>query len=123
MRCRRYRQGNLGAEGPDRAGRYHHPAELTRRELRPDRDRGWAAVTVAGQCVDGGRAAGDLRRDAAHEGFADGATNQQDGPQRCARDRPDISMMTASESIAATRPKWAPPRVPGSAPRSIRPRT
>jgi hypothetical protein len=49
----------------------------------------WAAVAVAGQCVDGGRAAGDLRRDAAHEGFADGAAKQQDGPQRCARDRAD----------------------------------
>src|SRR5260370_11366175 len=46
------------------------------------------AVAVAGQCIDGGRAAGDLRRDAAHEGFADGAANQQDGPQRRARDRP-----------------------------------
>src|SRR6476469_7808786 len=69
MRCRRYRQGNLGAEGPDRAGRYHHTAELARRELWPDRDRSWAAVAVAGQCVDGGRAAGDLRRDAAHEGI------------------------------------------------------
>src|SRR3954467_14930307 len=46
MGCRRYRQGNLGAEGPDRAGRYHHAAELARRELRPDRDRGWAAVAV-----------------------------------------------------------------------------
>src|SRR3954467_9017208 len=89
MRCRRYRQGNLGAEGPDRAGRYHHTAELARRELRPDRDRGWAAVAVAGQCVDCGRAAGDLRRDAAHEGIADGAANQQDGPQRRARDRAD----------------------------------
>src|SRR5690242_6916399 len=33
MRCRRHRQGNLGAEGPDRAGRYHHVAELARREL------------------------------------------------------------------------------------------
>ena len=49
--------------------------------LRPDRDRGGPAVTVAGQCVDGGRPAGDLRRDAAHEGFTDGAANQQDGPQ------------------------------------------
>src|SRR5438270_10347725 len=29
-----------------------------------------------------GRAAGDLHRDAAHEGFADGAAGQQDGPQR-----------------------------------------
>ena len=38
--------------------------DLARRELRPDRDRGRAAVAVAGQCVDGGRAAGDLRRDA-----------------------------------------------------------
>src|SRR3954462_14139884 len=85
MRCRRYRQGNLGAEDPDRAGRYHHAAELARRELRPDRDRGWAAVAVADQCVDGGRAAGDLRRDAAHEGIAEGAANQQDGPARRAR--------------------------------------
>ena len=47
------------------------------------------AVAIAGQCVDGGRPAGDLRRDAAHEGFADGAADQQDGPQRCARDRAD----------------------------------
>src|SRR5437763_16986794 len=44
---------------------------------------------VAGNCADGGRPAGDLRRDAAHEGFADGAADQQDGPQRCARDRAD----------------------------------
>src|SRR3954471_22311283 len=28
-------------------------------------------------------------RDAAHEGVADGAANQQDRPQRCARDRAD----------------------------------
>ena len=34
---------------------------LARGNLRPDRDRGWSAVAVAGQCVDGGRAAGDLR--------------------------------------------------------------
>ena len=54
---------------------------LARRHLRPDRDRGRAAVAVAGQCVDSGRAAGDLRRDAAHESFTDGAANQQDGPQ------------------------------------------
>jgi hypothetical protein len=45
---------------------------------------GWIGI-VAGQCVDGGRAAGDLRRGAAHEGLADGAANQQDGPQRDAR--------------------------------------
>ena len=38
-------------------------------------------VAVAGPCVDGGRTTGDLRRDAAHEGFADGAADQQDGPQ------------------------------------------
>jgi transposase len=63
--------------------------DLARRELRPDRDRGWPAVAVAGQCVDGGQPAGDLRGDTAHEGFADGAANQQDGPQRCARDRTD----------------------------------
>ena len=55
--------------------------------LWPDRDRGWSAVTVAGQWVDDGRTAGDLRGDAAHEGFADGAANQQDGPQRCAGSR------------------------------------
>src|SRR5205814_6589558 len=30
---------------------------------------------------------GDLRGDAAHEGFADGAADQQDGQQRRARDR------------------------------------
>ena len=39
--------------------------------LWPDRDRGWSAVAVASQCVDGVRPAGDLRGDAAHEGFAD----------------------------------------------------
>src|SRR5947208_2764332 len=38
---------------------------------------------------DGGRSAGDLRGDAAHEGFADGAADQQDGSQRRARDRAD----------------------------------
>ena len=47
----------------------------------PDRHRGRAALAVAGQCVDGGQPAGDLRGDAAHEGFTDGAANQQDGPQ------------------------------------------
>jgi hypothetical protein len=57
------------------------PSELARRDLRPDWDRGRAAVAVAGQRVDGGRAAGDLRRDTAHEGFTNGAANQQDGPQ------------------------------------------
>src|SRR5438477_10047405 len=36
--------------------------------------------------LDGGRAAGDLRRDAAHEVIADVAAGQQDGPQRRARD-------------------------------------
>ena len=61
--------------------------DLARRELRPDRDRGWPAVAVAGQCVDGGQPAGDLRGDTAHEGFADGAADQQDGPQRCAGSR------------------------------------
>src|ERR1700686_1975069 len=44
---------------------------------------------MAGQCVDRERPAGDLRRDAAHEGSVDGAADQQDGPQRCARDRAD----------------------------------
>jgi len=38
------------------------------------------SLAVAGQCVDGGRPASDLRGDAAHEGLADGAANQQDGP-------------------------------------------
>ena len=33
---------------------------LARGELWPDRDRGWAAVAVAGQCLNGGRPAGDL---------------------------------------------------------------
>jgi predicted NBD/HSP70 family sugar kinase len=33
----------------------------------------WSAVAVAGQWVDGSRPASDLRRDAAHEGFAHGA--------------------------------------------------
>src|SRR5205085_12135096 len=72
MRGRRCRQGDLGAESTDRAVRYHRPSDLARRDLWPDRDRGWSAVAVAVQCADGGRAAGDLRRDAAHEGFADG---------------------------------------------------
>src|SRR5215471_12431827 len=62
---------------------------LSTHKLLPDWDRGWSAVAVAGQCVDGSRSAGDLRRDAAHEGFADGAADQQNGPQRCARDRAD----------------------------------
>src|SRR5204862_7709734 len=81
--------GDLGAESTDRAVRYHRPSDLARRDLWPDRDRGWSAVAVAVQCADGGRAAGDLRRDAAHEGIADGAAGQQDGPQRRARDRAD----------------------------------
>src|SRR5437764_2585205 len=71
MRGRRCRQGDLGAESTDRAVRYHRPSDLARRDLWPDRDRGWSAVAVAGQCADGGRAAGDLRRDAAHEGSAE----------------------------------------------------
>lgn len=66
VRCRRRRQGDLGAESSDRASRHHHPSELAPRELLPDWDRGRAAVAVAGQCVDGGRAAGDLRGDAAY---------------------------------------------------------
>src|SRR6516225_5039120 len=78
-----------GAENTDRAGRYHRRSDLAWCVLWPDRDRGWSAVTVAGQWVDDSRTAGDLRGDAAHEGFADGAANQQDGPQRCARDRAD----------------------------------
>src|SRR6516164_7566300 len=73
----------------DRAGRYHRRSDLAWCALWPDRDRSRSAVTVAGQCVDGGQPAGDLRGDAAYEGFADGAANQQDGPQRCARDRAD----------------------------------
>ena len=43
----------LRAQSTDRAGRYHRAAELDRRELRPDRDRGRSVVAVAGQCVDG----------------------------------------------------------------------
>src|SRR6266478_918582 len=73
----------------DQPQRFVHSRAVARGELRPDRDRGRPAVAVAGQCVDGGRAAGDLRRDAAHEGFTGGTANQQDGPQRCARDRAD----------------------------------
>ena len=43
---------------------------------------------MAVQRVGRSRLAGDLRRDAAHEGGADGA-DQQERPQRCARHRAD----------------------------------
>ena len=49
----------------DRAGRYHRRSDLAWCALWPDRDRSRSAVTVAGQWVDGGRPAGDLRGDAA----------------------------------------------------------
>src|SRR6516225_8595978 len=73
----------LERKNTDRAGRYHRRSDLAWCVRWPDRDRGWSAVTVAGQWVDGGQPAGGLRGDAAHEGFADGAANQQDGPQGC----------------------------------------
>src|SRR6516164_1634920 len=60
---------------------------LARRHLRPDRDRGRAAVAVAGQCVDGGRAAVDLRRDAPHESFTECTATQHFRPHGCAPER------------------------------------
>src|SRR6266852_411358 len=48
----------------------------------------WTAVAMVVQCAGRSRLAGDLCRDAAHEGGTEGA-DQQDGPQRRTRHRTD----------------------------------
>src|ERR1700704_2093059 len=50
---------------------------------------------MAFQCAYRSKLAGDLCRDAAHEGGVEG-TNQQDGPQRCARHGADDAGGTLS---------------------------
>src|SRR5208283_3443398 len=56
--------------------------------LQTDWIGSWAAVAMAIQRARRSGLAGGLCRDAAHAGSAEG-TDQQDGPQRCARHRAD----------------------------------
>src|SRR5438105_837509 len=56
--------------------------------LQADWTRSRTAVAMAVQCARRSRLAGDLCRDAAHAGGAEGA-DQQDRSQRCARHRAD----------------------------------
>ena len=63
-------------------------AEEPRLPLQADWIGSWAAVAMALQRCCRGRVTGGLCRDAAHAGGAQSA-DQQDGPQRCPRHRPD----------------------------------
>src|SRR5215213_9979329 len=61
LRGRRCRQGPVRAEGADRAGGHCRAADIDRRRLCQDRDRGWPAIAVAGERPDRGGPAGRVR--------------------------------------------------------------
>src|SRR5450759_596404 len=80
----RHGQDRAGSEGGKRAGRSSAGADEPRLSLQTDWIGSRAAVAVAVQRSRGSGLAGDLCRDAAHAGGAEGP-DQQDRPQRCTR--------------------------------------